>query len=116
MTPSFALTVFRLQPSPRTTTNPNLPPLDDLNALNKRFHTCLSQRTDILLTQTVLNGVFCVRFAVGARATEEGDVLKAWEVIKEEGEAAYREWGDVAAGGENHSELDPPDDLANVTT
>jgi hypothetical protein len=34
-----------------------------------------------------------MRFAVGARATEEGDVLRAWEVIKEEGEAAYLEWG-----------------------
>jgi len=86
-TPSFALTVFRIEPSLSPTA-----PACDLNDLNKEFYTRLSQRTDILLTQTELNGVFCMRFAVGARATEEGDVLWAWEVIKEVGEAVYHEW------------------------
>jgi aromatic-L-amino-acid decarboxylase len=66
--------------------------VSDLNALNRAFYTRLSQRTDILLTQTVLKEIFCVRFAVGSKETGEEDVLKAWNVVMEVGDGVYQEW------------------------
>jgi aromatic-L-amino-acid decarboxylase len=61
--PSFALTVFRL-----TAPNGN-GDLASLNALNRIFHRRLSS-SDLFLTQTDVNGTFCLRFAVGAVRTE----------------------------------------------
>jgi aromatic-L-amino-acid decarboxylase len=69
-------------------------PLDesDLNALNRTFYARLCRRNDILLTQTVLKDIFCVRFAVGSKETGEEDVSKAWNVVMEVGEKVYQEW------------------------
>ena len=83
--PSFALSVFRLRPRRADA------PLAAANALNRRFWDRLLERHEVLLTQTELGGVFCVRFAVGAARTEEGDVEKAWEVVDEVGRAVVSE-------------------------
>ncbi|KAJ7188572.1 pyridoxal phosphate-dependent transferase [Mycena filopes] len=75
--PSLALTVFRL-------THMNENGDTDLNALNASFFARLARRPDLAITQTVLNGVFCVRFAVGAARTTEAHVRIAFAVIEEE--------------------------------
>lgn len=39
----------------------------------------------------MLNGVFCVRFAVGAKETAEEDIEKAFKIILQEAEEALKE-------------------------
>lgn len=82
--PSFALTVFRLAPVGV--------PQAQLNTLNRAFYARLAARTDMMLTQTDLNGVFCVRLAVGAARTQRVHIDKAWAAIQAEGSAALLEW------------------------
>lgn len=82
--PFLALTVFRLAPK-------SLPHLE-LNALNRAFYAQLAARSDIAITQTDLNGVFCVRMAIGAEQTMESDIDRALDVIGEEGRATLKEW------------------------
>ena len=54
--PSFSLTVFRIAPS----AVPGLS-ADKLNDVNQSYYRMLNERKDLMLTQTVLNGVHCVR-------------------------------------------------------
>ena len=77
--PSLALSVFRLVPRANST-------LEELNDLNKKFYTRLSSRKDIALTQTVLNGVSCLRFAVGSARTTDEHIHKAVELLNSEAE------------------------------
>ncbi|OJA12592.1 hypothetical protein AZE42_06905 [Rhizopogon vesiculosus] len=85
--PFLALTVFRLAPKSLSyLTTP------ELNALNRIFHARLAARNDIAVTQTELNGVFCVRMAIGAERTVEKDIDRALTVIGEEGKVALMEW------------------------
>lgn len=86
--PSLALSVFRLNPSVGTRTYS----LTDLNNLNRIFYDRISARHDILLTQTVLNGVACIRFAVGVLRTEERHIDQAFRLLQEEGYIAIEEW------------------------
>ncbi|OAX41200.1 hypothetical protein K503DRAFT_767882 [Rhizopogon vinicolor AM-OR11-026] len=85
--PFLALTVFRLAPKslPHLTT-------PELNALNRAFYARLAARSDIAITQTELNGVFCIRMAIGAEQTVDGDIDRALALIGEEGRVALREW------------------------
>ncbi|OBZ66739.1 Tyrosine decarboxylase 1 [Grifola frondosa] len=88
--PSFALTVFRLVPC--GSWDHSAPITEELlNMLNRAFYARLSARSDILLTQTVLNGMFCVRFAVGATRTTVEHIDIAWEIIKEEALIALKD-------------------------
>jgi len=82
--PSFALTVFRLVPpsSDATTTEAAL------NSLNQSFYSRISARPDIWLTQTKINGVFCIRFAIGAARTTKEHIDKAWVLLNKEADAA----------------------------
>ena len=54
--PSFSLSVFRIAPSA-------VPELseDELNELNQRFYQKIYDRKDLMLTQTKLGGIHCVR-------------------------------------------------------
>jgi hypothetical protein len=85
--PSFALTVFRLLPGPGVITTE----LEVANTVNRAFYSDLQTRSNIVLTQTSLSGVFCVRFAVGA--TEESDINNAWEIVEEVGENILAKMG-----------------------
>ncbi|KAJ7039190.1 pyridoxal phosphate-dependent transferase [Mycena alexandri] len=99
--PSLALTVFRA--APKSTPNGRAGAeaeiekekdgneLTHLNALNASFFARLARRPDLAITQTVLNGVFCVRFAIGAARTTEAHVRAAFEVIEEEARAVVKE-------------------------
>ncbi|TFY80083.1 hypothetical protein EWM64_g3932 [Hericium alpestre] len=88
--PSFALTVFRIAP----VSEPNAD-LAQLNDLNHAFHEALqSHHAELVLTQTEVGGVFCMRLAVGAARTEERDIVQAWTIIKEVAEDVLRRWKD----------------------
>ena len=54
--PSFSLSVFRIAPC----AVPGLSE-DELNRLNEQYYEKLNERKDVILTQTKLNGVHCVR-------------------------------------------------------
>ena len=85
--PSLALSVFRIDPK---TTSPDQPALslEALNAINKLFYARISARKDILLTQTILNGVFCIRFAIGAERTEVFHIKQAYNLLQKEAQLA----------------------------
>jgi aromatic-L-amino-acid decarboxylase len=85
--PFLALTVFRLAPKSLSHLTTS-----ELNALNRVFYARLASRSDIAFTQTELNGVFCVRMAIGTERTVEGDIERALAVIGEEGRVALRKW------------------------
>ncbi|TFY73615.1 hypothetical protein EWM64_g10397 [Hericium alpestre] len=88
--PSFALTVFRIAPA----SEPNAD-LAQLNDLNRAFHEALqSHHAELVLTQTEVGGVFCMRLAVGAARTEERDIVQAWTIIKDVAEDVLRRWKD----------------------
>lgn len=78
-------------PPPLSTNAIGIPTQDMMNALNQAFYSRLSARNDILLTQTILNGIFCVRFVVGSERTTEDDVCRAVDIILEEAECVVRE-------------------------
>ncbi|KAF8629833.1 hypothetical protein AX15_003200 [Amanita polypyramis BW_CC] len=87
--PSLALSVIRLNPRSAT---PRIYATTDLNDLNRVFYGRISARHDILLTQTVLNGITCIRFSVGAYRTQERHIDRAFQLLQEEGWAAMEEW------------------------
>ncbi|KII85888.1 hypothetical protein PLICRDRAFT_44310 [Plicaturopsis crispa FD-325 SS-3] len=82
--PSFALSVFRLVPPAVVLSSA------ELNDLNRDLYARISTHTELLLTQTQLNDVFCIRMAVGSPLTEEGHIRKAFEIISAEGDAALK--------------------------
>ena len=51
-----------------------------------------------MLTQTSLNGVFCVRFAVGAARTNEEHIQEAYNIIIKEAKFAVETWEQTASG------------------
>ncbi|KAI0044522.1 hypothetical protein FA95DRAFT_1608470 [Auriscalpium vulgare] len=80
--PSFALSVFRLRPDASTSESASL---DELNALNRAFVAAAQTQHGILLTQTDIDNVLCVRFAVGAARTEVGHIENACKLLEEVG-------------------------------
>jgi aromatic-L-amino-acid/L-tryptophan decarboxylase len=88
--PSFALTVFRMIPKHEAGTTPFSD--QSLNDLNRILHEQLANRQDIMLTQTALNGVFCIRLAVGAARTEPRHIQAAFELISAEADIALQLW------------------------
>ena len=45
----------------------------------------------LYVTQTILNGVVCLRFAIGAQRTELEHIDQAWGLIKASAEAIKQE-------------------------
>ena len=78
---------------------------ESLNNLNRDVFARLSARRDIMLTQTSLNGIFCIRFAVGATRTNEGHIQGAYNTIIEEAKSALETW---------RSTLEACDQISNV--
>ncbi|KAF4567801.1 hypothetical protein EYR40_006810 [Pleurotus pulmonarius] len=99
--PSLALSVFRLDPKPDSTSLNDSKALspETLNDLNRSYYARISARKDILLTQTVLNGAVCIRFAVGAARTEDVHIRKAYQLLCEEGKSTLEEWRKVGQNG-----------------
>ena len=91
--PSLALTVFRLTPQGLTApvSNGHIS-AEALNDLNRAYYSRLSSRPDIMLTQTKLNDVFCIRFAIGAARTKKEHIDNAWTILQHEAEATISQW------------------------
>lgn len=83
--PFLALSVFRLKPSRPIT-------MKESNELNRMFNRRIAGRHDILLTETDLNGVVCIRFAVGSYRTEDKHIHHAFQLLMQEGKIAMDEW------------------------
>ncbi|KAG6884999.1 hypothetical protein C0993_006650 [Termitomyces sp. T159_Od127] len=94
--PSFALSVFRLDPKLKSVKQPQYS-LETLNKMNKLFYSRLNARHDILLTSTVLNGVFCIRFAVGSSRTELSHIKQACDLLHREAVLTMKAWEHIAA-------------------
>jgi aromatic-L-amino-acid decarboxylase len=89
--PALALTVFRIEPKAESSEQPALT-LEILNDLNRRFHEQLSARSDVMFTQTILDGVFCIRMAVGTARTELHHIDRAYNLLCEEADKVVKEW------------------------
>jgi aromatic-L-amino-acid/L-tryptophan decarboxylase len=87
--PSYALSVFRLIPKSVGGTTE----LESLNALNRAFFDDLRSRPDLALTQTTVGKVFCIRLVVGSSRTEQSDIDKAWDIIKDVGDSTLAKLG-----------------------
>jgi aromatic-L-amino-acid decarboxylase len=61
------------------------------------FFDRIMGRRDIMMTQTDIDGIFCIRFVVGAERSTEAHIDRAFEIICEEGDATIEAWkpGDV---------------------
>ncbi|KAH8928511.1 PLP-dependent transferase [Atractiella rhizophila] len=70
----WGLVVFRL-------IDPNMND-EGLNTLNKKFYAAIEQDRDIMISSTIINGVYCIRLAVGGPSTREEHVDKAWALIQ----------------------------------
>ncbi|KAI5119401.1 hypothetical protein M0805_005944 [Coniferiporia weirii] len=78
-TPPFALSVFRMK-APGGTKYKAVSQDD----LTQKLYERLDGRLDIAATKTVLNGIFCIRFAVGGALTEERHIDEAFKKIVDE--------------------------------
>lgn len=76
-----------------TSDTEDLSSLASLNALNRALHHELqtSHTHEILLTQTEIRGVFCLRLAIGAARTEDRDIRRAWKLLNEVGVHVLKE-------------------------
>ena len=92
--PSLALSVFRLVPQSEEADDQQQPALslESLNDLNRLFYGRISARKDIMMTQTNLNGIFCIRFVIGATRTTEVHVRAAYDILRKEAEATLEMW------------------------
>ena len=92
-TPSLALSVFRLK-LPSSSVAPDSPEgLSAQNDLNRALNLRMSAENDkIFITQTMLNGMICLRFAIGAQRTERVHVDRAWDLIKECAGEVRQQW------------------------
>ena len=52
----------------------------------------MAENDKIFVTQTMLNGIVCLRLAVGAQRTEQEHVDGAWELIKTCASEVVQEW------------------------
>lgn len=87
-TPILALSVFRIKP-------PASASLEDAeaaaNELNRALAARLSAESEnILITPPVINGMACLRFAVGAQRTEKEHVDWAWDLIQKSAREVWR--------------------------
>lgn len=85
--PSFSLSVFRIAPAAVPESS-----ADELNDLNERYYQRLYERKDLMLTQTKLDGVHCVRFVTGAQKTERHHVETAFDICLETAKLMIKEF------------------------
>lgn len=70
--------------------------------LNTKLNNRLIARYDLFLTQTMLHStegdIFCIRFAMGGKATTTEDVEEVWAAVCEEGKVVLDEWREQGPG------------------
>jgi aromatic-L-amino-acid decarboxylase len=67
-------------------------PLEELNELNRIYFSRLSSRSDIMVVPTTINGIYCIRFAVGAQRTEDKHIRDAHNIFEAEAKTAIEVW------------------------
>lgn len=92
--PSFALSVFCVRVPGETADSAIVQ-----NELTLKLAQALSARKDITITKTVLNGIYCLRIAVGAERTEERHIDAAFELISSEARQIMASYHKPAAEG-----------------
>ncbi len=87
-TPILALSVFRIKP-PASASPEHAEAA--ANELNRALAARLSAESEkILITPPVINGMACLRFAVGAQRTEKEHVDWAWDLIQKSAREVWR--------------------------
>ncbi|KAK1420308.1 hypothetical protein QVD17_21806 [Tagetes erecta] len=71
----FSVVCFRVSPSVINDDE------GDANEFNKKLLQSVNATGRVYMTQTIVGGIFVIRFAVGATLTEEKHVLKAWKLV-----------------------------------
>ncbi|KAF3453719.1 hypothetical protein FNV43_RR04160 [Rhamnella rubrinervis] len=90
---NFALVCFRICPAAigaakPTQTNSSEKISEDvddqkrINEVNKKLLESINASGSIYMTHSVVDGIYMLRFAVGASLTEESHISSAWKVIK----------------------------------
>ena len=87
--PSVSLSVFRLVPEVDDRSEYHL---NELNDLNRLFYSRISARSDIFMTQTNINNIFCIRMAIGAQRTTEKHIGEAFDLLEIEAKATLDLW------------------------
>jgi aromatic-L-amino-acid decarboxylase len=72
----FSVVCFRARPADA--------PASTLDALNERLLAAVNASGDVFLSHTRLNGAFVLRLAIGNLRTEESQVARAWELLRQE--------------------------------
>ncbi len=85
---SLSLSVFRLVPE----LDQSKYHLDELNDLNRLYYSRLSARSDIMMIQTDVNNIFCIRMAIGAQRTTEQHIRNAYDILEIEAKATLDLW------------------------
>ena len=84
--PSLSLSVFRLVPVEVDQFEYHL------NELNELFYSRISARSDIFMTQTNINNIFCIRIVIGAQRTTEKHIREAYDILETEAKATLDLW------------------------
>ncbi|KAH7545197.1 tyrosine decarboxylase [Ziziphus jujuba] len=81
----FSLVCFRVSPSAISTEL--LKHENNINEINKKLLESINASGSMHITHTVVDGMFMLRFAVGATLTEEKHIIMASKVVKEHADA-----------------------------
>ena len=85
---NFAMVCFRILPSALSETVYKNGKLDIVseelaNEANRKLLESINMSGCVFMTHAVVEGVYVVRFAVGATIVEERHVITAWKVVQE---------------------------------
>ncbi|KAK5794732.1 hypothetical protein PVK06_035973 [Gossypium arboreum] len=53
------------------------------NDFNRNLLEMMNASSKVFMTHTIVEGIYVIRFAVGATLTEDKHVIKAWKVVQE---------------------------------
>ncbi|XVE48492.1 hypothetical protein DITRI_Ditri01bG0006000 [Diplodiscus trichospermus] len=56
---------------------------ENANEFNRKLLESVNASGEVYMTHTVVEGIYVIRFAVGASLTEDKHVIKAWKVVQE---------------------------------
>uniref|UniRef100_A0A7N2LQ30 Tyrosine decarboxylase n=2 Tax=Quercus lobata TaxID=97700 RepID=A0A7N2LQ30_QUELO len=89
---NFAMVCFRILPSALSETvykNGKLGMVseEDANEANRKLLESINMSGCVFMTHAVVEGVYVIRFAVGATLVEERHVITAWKVVQEHANA-----------------------------
>ncbi|XVF07271.1 hypothetical protein REPUB_Repub06bG0124200 [Reevesia pubescens] len=93
---NFAMVCFRVLPITlekkqsgcnKSCNNAKLVDEEYANELNRKLLDSVNALGQVYMTHTLVEGIYVIRFAVGASLTEDKHVIKAWKVVQETADA-----------------------------